>query len=514
MYKRFRRARSVIPYQMVTSIVQNGITFTFDSPTPAAQTVDGEWVVQTPFTVDVSPGWQNLGTNHNRNGAMLDPGVSNYQGFYQYDSGGLIFAYNASVRAQFPLTITNDGQIHSLVATIGKSVPQAGGAQSFLDDLAILTAVPLIPANVSRLFRPAYMGTREWPSWDTVESRLSLLPKLALPNGASYSSLAALKMERTWFHTTRNNYPEPGTSAGSVHPSNNMPTYYHATSTAEALLVCCLDDPAVPNYVKRLVRWGLDLFGCVNTLRTDMWTGLGGYGSGFKAPIIFAGHMLNRADMTTGLPSAITGKWSNVVRFFGEDAHTYYSSAYSPARAMFGQNGAAQGYTEPYFSNHDFRSPYGLQEPEAPTGYPGFTATAWTTGTSYSAGAFVSSGGKVYKRDATPTGGVSGATAPTGTGTSSDGNFSWTFQGNTANNNGAYRKQNLHEVFVREMLALWLMGLKSTWDSSLTRDGFDSAIWDYVARYIADEVASSDAERYGSAFSKAMWTTYGGSFPA
>lgn len=49
----------------------------------------------------------------------------------------------------------------------------------------------------------------------------------------------------------------------------------------------------------------------------------------------------------------------------------------------------------------------------------------WTTATVYAAGAYCrSDGGKVYK---TPAGGTSGATAPTGTGTVSDGAVSWVY---------------------------------------------------------------------------------------
>jgi hypothetical protein len=55
---------------------------------------------------------------------------------------------------------------------------------------------------------------------------------------------------------------------------------------------------------------------------------------------------------------------------------------------------------------------------------PSTAIPAWVTGTAYLVGALVSSSGNVYSAGSS---GTSGATAPTGTGTSFDGVITWTY---------------------------------------------------------------------------------------
>jgi len=96
---------------------------------------------------------------------------------------------------------------------------------------------------------------------------------------------------------------------------------------------------------------------------------LGGYGNGWKFPILFAGLMLNDAGMLAPR-QFVTNLWGGKVYSFGEDGHTYYGVG---GRPMWGADGVATGYVQPYFANNDFRDPLGVAEIDAPPGFPNIT---------------------------------------------------------------------------------------------------------------------------------------------
>ena len=142
---------------------------------------------------------------------------------------------------------------------------------------------------------------------------------------------------RPWLHNVPNTGLDGGSGGAMIHPDQNMPPYsrdsaYVVSDYATAVL---LNTPDRDTYAKQLIQLGIDLYGVHTTARQDAFMSLGGYGKGWKFPILFAGLMLNDAGMLAHR-NKITNMWGGVVDSFGEDGQTYMSSAYTPARTMGG----------------------------------------------------------------------------------------------------------------------------------------------------------------------------------
>jgi len=316
-----------------------------------------------PVTIiSVSPRWDGI-----RNGSVLDMSSAAGQGFYDGASNGGLWPYDSTLRATFPLFISND-TIHSLISTIGKANPAVGGAQQALSTAAVLTIVTRPPPVDA--FRPAYMGTKTIYRWSS--SRTTLLPNLPAPNGVRFPSTN--KMVRPWIHNVPNVGMDVNGIGAMIHPDQNMPPYprdsaYVVSDYAVAVL---LKSPNRDIYVKQLIQLGIDLYGVHKTARQDAFMASGGYGTGWKFPILFAGLMLDDAGMLSPR-NFITNMWGGKVYSFDEDGHTYLSSAYTHSRPMWGADGVAMGYKQPYFYHHDFRDPEGVTEVSAPPGFPADT---------------------------------------------------------------------------------------------------------------------------------------------
>jgi len=112
--------------------------------------------------------------------------------------------------------------------------------------------------------------------------------------------------------------------------------------------------------VYRLIQLGVDLHE-ISLKNNDAFRAYGGFGSGRKWPILFAGIMLNYSEMKN--PSEyIPG--STTIRKFGEDGHTYYgqpTTDYPFGKPLFGQ---ICSYNNGNFCNmsgdKDCRDPAGL----------------------------------------------------------------------------------------------------------------------------------------------------------
>ena len=86
---------------------------------------------------------------------------------------------------------------------------------------------------------------------------------------------------------------------------------------------------------------GIDLYYC-HLNNGDAWRAYGGFGSGRKWPILFAGIVLGDTSMqnpieTTGACCCLTG----TVNKFGEDGHTYYglpTVEYPDGQPLWGQD--------------------------------------------------------------------------------------------------------------------------------------------------------------------------------
>lgn len=113
----------------------------------------------------------------------------------------------------------------------------------------------------------------------------------------------------------------PDWMADYLHPSENMPNYGReiANEVGIGALMLHLDfsDEAKETLLIRYVQLGIDLFGVAQNGGASNWVPNGGHTSGRKWPILFAGIVLDDAQM-------LSVGTLNI--FFGEDAQTFYVS--------------------------------------------------------------------------------------------------------------------------------------------------------------------------------------------
>lgn len=338
-----------------SSITQYGITWTFDGLYQYGQFESGDYWVVGPVTIEsVSPGWD--GTT---NGSMVDPVPLEAQGF---DSRAN-YTFDNDNRTTFPVTLNATS---SLISTIGLGSCVSGGGAECLDTAAVLTVVSAsVPSNS---FRPPYVAGDK-PVWNTADVDYDLLPGLPTPDD-DVPDLDGV-MVRPWI-----DFGPKSHIGTSIRPQSNMDAYPRDSSIdASRIAAYVLTDQADVNEVSnRLIQYGIDLYD-ISLDNENGWEAIGGFGSGRKWPILFAGLMLDSSTMqnvatTTNAPYANNEK-------FGEDGHTYYGQAtgeYPNGKPLWGQDCASDGIYDPWFVNHDCRDPDGLVEPQQMTNGGGYQA--------------------------------------------------------------------------------------------------------------------------------------------
>ncbi len=324
-----------------SQITQYGITWNFDRSYPCGNFVNGDsWVVGPLSVVSVSPGWD--GTT---NGSMLDPNPDASQG---YDTRA--YSYSSQKRVTFPKVISGDA---SLISTVGLSACATGGAAHCLSTAAVLTILNAAPAPNS--FRPPYVaGTKRIRNKSSV--RYELLPKLQKPTGVPLP-IETSTMTRVWLDHG------PKVAGATIHPSANMPPYPRDSSmqVSRMALLVLIDQPQQREYADRMIQLGIDLYP-IALANGDAFRAYGGFGSGRKWPILFAGILLNDQDMLS--PPEFIAQNSSINKF-GEDGHTYYgqpTASYPGGKPLWGQD--CGSLESPYFTNHDCRDPNGQVDSE------------------------------------------------------------------------------------------------------------------------------------------------------
>lgn len=359
--------KSIYPSRLITtstpsevlssSVSQNGITWTFSTGRPVGQFVNGDWWVVGPVTVDtVSPGWTSAESAFT-NGSEIDPNPDVIQqGFDSRINGS--YGFNSSYRTVFPVTINPSGGIKSLVSTIGKVPRQIGSAYCAMDTAAVLTVVSTAPP--AGTFRPPYvLGDK--PLWNVSQIDYDLLPLLSTPSGTTLPDYTTT-MTKVWLaHGIK-------VWGSMLHPESNMEPYPRdsAIQVSEISLLIMLDIPERLELARRMIQLGIDLYGMTFTNYDGFWA-QGGFGNGWKWPILFAGLMLNDSAMQSP-PKYLPGSPPvSTIHKFGEDGHTYYGEAtvdYPAGKPLWGANCAAVGQNSPWFTNHDCRDPNGLLDSE------------------------------------------------------------------------------------------------------------------------------------------------------
>jgi hypothetical protein len=292
-----------------TSVSQFGITWTFDKAYETGQFVNGDWWVVGPVVIQSV----NPAPGSGRNGSMVNPAP----GRQAYDSRG--GEYDASSGATFPLSLTPTKSLVSSISHPGYTCVQGGidGNATYDGDCqrgptmtqAVLTVVPQAPAAGS--FRPAYCGS----SYKTIHASSSLDWNILhrLFKQASYPASTAIlrHVERPWIDHI-GNWTLQHTCA-----TYNMYCYGReiASIVSDVSLYVLLNTPEQQELAIRFIQLGIDNYGVVKA--GGGWPADGGHMSGRKWPIVFAGLLLNDADLKN------VGQDYGPIKF-GEDCQTYY----------------------------------------------------------------------------------------------------------------------------------------------------------------------------------------------
>ncbi len=299
-----------------TSLSKGSITWNFSGSVEYGQFANGDYYVVCPAgcTINsISPAWTGSG-----NGSMLNPVPGGSQGFH---TSAPAYSANLNIATSLPHTIVA-GDI--LISTTSRT---PGSNKSYVNEAAILTVVDSAPPAGS--FRPGYCDTNR-KLYNINALNYSLLKKL--PPVSSAPSLASVAdlFARPWTGEHLAGYIKR-----YIHPANNMPDYGREIARDIGIGALTLQLNYTNEEKQQLlinyVQLGIDLYSIIKSGETTIWPANGGHASGRKWPILFAGLVLDEADMKNiGQKSgdyALTGAYGNPPADyinFGEDDQTFY----------------------------------------------------------------------------------------------------------------------------------------------------------------------------------------------
>jgi hypothetical protein len=301
------------PVSRTSSISRHGITWTFASEHESGRFANGDWWVVGPITVvSVSPA-----PSGRTNGSMVNPpfGEQSFDG--RSHEGKSIGHYTPSV--EFPLVLEPN---QSLVSTASVGDPGVSSTPIFIRDAAVLTAVAEPPP--ADAFRPPYVGDDK-PYYRVAQLRRDLLP--GVPGVEDMQPIDEVEdsVERIWLDNVASN------NSRFMHPVNSMPNYGAdmAIELGDAALMV-LTDQVTDELLISFVQLGIDFH--AHYRAGARWHGKGGHASGRKWPILFAGIMLDDADMM-----GISPAYQHT--HFGEDDQTFIgatTATYPDGKPLFG----------------------------------------------------------------------------------------------------------------------------------------------------------------------------------
>jgi hypothetical protein len=340
-------------------LTQYGITWTFDKPVRTGLYITGDWWVQGPVNivaVNPVPGpvppenmtlkknrWNDTSLKNDttlRNGSMIVLKAGHRQ---SYDSRAAMFSKEDVIK--FPFTLRPGLSLISSVSNpllpvdhFAKNIMWEGETKSetVMKAAAVLTCVSEPPP--ADAFRPPYAGILK-PVFRAKDIQWDRLPQLeAVAEVPSWEEFERY-FQRPWIDHVMS------WSQQQLVPNENGPPYgrEHARLVSIASVMVSLD---VPRNRKQkltigLIQRGIDLYGLA--MAGGYWNEGGGHSSGRKWPILFAGILLNKPELTR-LPETA---------FFQEDTQTYYG------RGWFGQTVLWQ-----IIQHHGQRSTYEEKPPD------------------------------------------------------------------------------------------------------------------------------------------------------
>ena len=275
--------------QAATSVTQYGITWTFDHDYTVGQFVNGDyWVVGPVVITGITPTFDGL-----HNGWMVN--MSSTQNSYDTRAPG----FNASLAPTIPY---NAQPGDAIIKAVSVSV-EATDTRPTLQTTAVLTVLGQVPPNNgSTIFRPSFFGTeRVLHSVDEINP--TLLPSIVPPAGSTPPSLSWLV---TRFKMMQLDVDSYGNSE-NIRAIDNFckGIFSHACSyggrvaldNGDGALRLMLNDSYADKHEALIyyLQFGLDLY--YQMKQGVEWVPNGGHGSGRKLPIIFAGVMLENAEI-------------------------------------------------------------------------------------------------------------------------------------------------------------------------------------------------------------------------
>jgi hypothetical protein len=297
----------------MAGLTQYGITWTFEKPALTGQFANGDWWVVGPLTVkSVEPA-----PSAGRSGSVVNPPAGKTQGYDDRISG-----FDAKLRAAFPLELKPGQSLvttHSL-AKVGDRTPDTVENQYARGPLRTAVALTcLAKAPPADAFRPPFVAADK-PLYTVSQLRRDLLPKLTCSAPPPSRKSLERNLQRIWLDHMAD------WNAREMHPLENMPDYGRelTTITSQTGLLLLLDDPKKENetLLIRFVQLGIDLGGMARSY-DKLWPANGGHCAGRKWPILFAGLMLDDANM------------AHVKALFAEDDQTYYGEGYRGQKVLW-----------------------------------------------------------------------------------------------------------------------------------------------------------------------------------
>ncbi len=212
----------------------------------------------------------------------------------------------------------------------------AYNSASKIHTAAVLTVLATAPPAGS--FRPGYAGSDKTIRHTVSDLQWSVLKNLTAVPGTPSMLDAERWFERPWLDHVQN------WMSRRLHPQYNMPDYGREIQwyIGKAALMLHLDynQSDKETLLVRFVQAGIDYYSIVASGGNNVWNGTGGQNGGRKLPILFAGKLLEDADMLAvgqksgaylytgeyGPPAYPNKDWigpPDCIRF-GEDDQTFY----------------------------------------------------------------------------------------------------------------------------------------------------------------------------------------------
>ena len=293
--------------QLVESVNQYGITWTFDHPVRVGKFVNGDWYVVGPVTVkmiDPKPLWADevtdlieKGSIHEerdyagkqlRNGSTLNPAATGIRS--GFDSRLASGRYDPERVSHLPIAMKPGDALVSTISRPSSKIRRFSGQHvDPLDVAAVLCCVaePL-PSDA---FRPSYCDSQNSKIYLARNLRRDLLTKLPRVEGMPEDlDRWVRQFQKVWLDIAQ---------WGFAAPVQNLPHYgqqfTERTSEASLLLLSDYTDEQKEPLLINFAQVGIDFWGLVRAGHS--WPAHGGLNSGRKWPIIFAGMMLGDQEM-------------------------------------------------------------------------------------------------------------------------------------------------------------------------------------------------------------------------